>query len=89
MILARESHGFKTEALLGQFRELLASVQQQAQQGTAIHTVEDGIFRNLLALGWTLLNEFVRIQGTGDRGETVTVPGKPTLNRLAGVRERT
>lgn len=89
MILARETLGFKTEELLGQFRTLIESVQQQAVGGTAIHTVEASLFRGLLAMGRTILNEFVRVQGPGDHGDTVTVAGGRTVKRLAGRRDRT
>ena len=87
MILARATLGFKTEDLMGPFRALLADVQQQADQGTAIHTAEANLFRGLLELGRTILNEFVRVQGTGDRGETITLSGQRTVQRL-GLRER-
>jgi hypothetical protein len=89
MILARETQGFKSEALLGQFQVLLERVQRRAHEGTAIHQVEGALFRDLLAMGLTILGEFVRIQGSGDQGATTTLPEGRTLNRLDHLRERT
>ncbi len=47
----------------------------------AIHEVELGLWRQLLALGLQLLGQFVALQGTGDVGETVPARG-PSPQRL-------
>ena len=88
MILARESLGFKTDAIVNLFQALIATTQQQAVDGAAIHKVEESLFRGLLAMGLSLLKEFVRVQGSGDRGPTVSLPDQRVVHRFAGRRER-
>ena len=62
--------------------DLQSFVQQSARAGTAIHEVELGLWRQLLALGLQLLGQFVALQGTGDVGETVAAPAGPAWQRL-------
>jgi hypothetical protein len=63
--------------------ELLAYARTAATQGTAVHDVERGIWQRLLQLGRTTLGHFFALQGTGDLGETVTLPEGPTWERLS------
>jgi hypothetical protein len=88
MMVAQEAVAFKGEALAREFQALLESVRRHAEQGTAIHEVERGLFASLLNLGRQLLTEFVRLQGPGDCGATLTLPSGRTLKRLAGPRPR-
>jgi hypothetical protein len=62
--------------------ELLAYVRTAATQGTAVHDVERGIWQRLLHLGRTTLGHFFDLQGTGDLGDTVTLPDGQAWERL-------
>ncbi len=79
MILAPEQAALKAQH---QFEDLRDFVQQAAQDGERIDTVERGLMRQLLALGHTLLSSFVAGQGDGDLGpEAETAEGR-TVRRL-------
>jgi hypothetical protein len=57
---------------------LLQWIARSAQNGTSAHEVERGLFDELLALGLTLFQAFVKLVGPGDFGETVTLDdGRP------------
>ena len=62
--------------------QLLTFVRTAATQGLPAHEAEQGIWQRLLALGRTALGQFFDLQGTGDQGDTVTVPNGPTWARL-------
>lgn len=65
-----------------QFDALRNFVQQAAQEGQRIDTVERELFRQLLGLGHTLLSAFVAAQGDGDLGPEAETPGGRTVRRL-------
>jgi hypothetical protein len=71
-----------------QFDQLLARVQQAAQDELRIDTVERDLMRQLLALGHTLLSLFVAHQGDGNLGQTVPGDEGRTLNRLPEKHDR-
>jgi hypothetical protein len=62
--------------------ELLTYVRTAATQGTAVHEVERGIWQRILHVGRTTLGHFFALQGTGDLGDTVTLPEGQTCERL-------
>jgi hypothetical protein len=67
---------------------LLVYVRQAADQGTPVHDAERAIRQRLLALGHTALAQFFALQGTGDRGEALTLPDGRTCERLAELHRR-
>jgi len=69
---------FKSQEQLAQ---LAKTMQESAEQGTAIDHVEKDLWQGLLNLGRLLLQEFVDQQGSGDLGPTLEYHGK-TLQRL-------
>src|ERR1700710_1043411 len=71
-----------------QFDALRDFVQQAAQDGQRIDTVEREVFRQLLGLDHTLLSAFVAAQGDGDLGPEVEMPGGCTVRRLPERHER-
>jgi hypothetical protein len=73
------------QALAG---ELLAYVRSAASEGTPVHEVERGLWQRLLQLGRTTRGHFFDLQGTGDRGETVTLPDGQTHERLPELHRR-
>src|SRR5437660_7300296 len=62
--------------------ELLTYVRTAAAQGTAVHDVERGLWQRLLRLGHTTLGQFFAPQGSGDVGDTVTLPDSQVCERL-------
>jgi hypothetical protein len=65
-----------------QFDALRDFVEQAAQDGQRIDTVEREVFRQLLGLGHTLLSAFVAAQGDGDLGPEAEAPEGHTVRRL-------
>jgi hypothetical protein len=68
--------------------ELAGFVRQAAAAGTPAHEVERGIWTRVLAVGRQALDLFFRLQGTGDAGETVALPGGQSARRLPGTHPR-
>lgn len=68
--------------------ELAGFVRQAAAAGTPAHEVERGIWTRVLAVGRQTLDLFFRLHGTGDVGETVTLPDGQTARRLPGTHTR-
>jgi hypothetical protein len=62
--------------------ELLTYVRTAATQGTPVHDVERGLWQRVLQLGRTTLGHFFALQGSGDLGDTVTLPDGQTCQRL-------
>jgi hypothetical protein len=57
------------------FWRLVERLYAAADQRQPIHQVEEAIFRELLAMGRSLLEAFLTLAGEGDAGPTLTVPG--------------
>jgi hypothetical protein len=76
------------------FWTLVERLQTAADQQQPIHQVEETIFRQLLAMGRSLLQAFLAFSGDGDSGPTLTIPGErpvdppQVLPRLDTLRSR-
>src|SRR6516225_1610117 len=68
--------------------ELLTFVRTAATQGTAVHDVERELWQRLLRLGHTTLRQFFAWQGSGDVGDTVTLPDGQVWERLPELHPR-
>jgi hypothetical protein len=79
MIMTPEQAALKAH---DQFDALSQFVQQAAEIGLRIDTVEREVFRQLLGLGHSLLSAFVAAQGDGDLGPEVETPEGRTVRRL-------
>jgi hypothetical protein len=64
-----------------QLDALLQWVCQSAQDGSSAHEVERGLFRELLELGKTLFQGFLKLVGPGDFGETVELDDGRLVHR--------
>src|SRR4051812_3838251 len=71
-----------------QLDALLGWVCRSAQDGTAAHDVERGLFDKLLALGKTLFQAFLQLVGAGDFGESVTLDDGRLVHRSAEQHQR-
>jgi hypothetical protein len=85
MIITPEQAALKAQ---DQFAALSQFVQQAAEIGRRIDTVEREVFRQLLGLGHSLLSAFVAAQGDGDLGPEVETPERRTVRRLPGRHDR-
>jgi hypothetical protein len=88
MSMTQEKDVLKSETLERQFAAMQEFVRRAAKDGRAIHEVERGLWRQLRELGHELLGQFLRWQGAGDLGETMTLPTGEELQRLKGLHER-
>jgi hypothetical protein len=79
MMMTPEQAALKAQE---QFEALQVLVEQAAEDGQRIDTVERELFRRLLGLGHTLLSAFVAAQGDGDLGPQAGTPGGRTVRRL-------
>lgn len=80
MIMSHETELLKSRR---QLRKLWRLVDRAERDGWRIDQLERQMFTALLALGLTLLVAFVRRQGTGDAGSTLTLGGR-RLRRSRG-----
>jgi len=71
-----------------QFEELERYVSEAANSGEAMHVVEEGLWDRLLLIGRLSLDSFVKRQGNGDVGKTLTLPDGQTVPRLEESRTR-
>jgi hypothetical protein len=88
MSMTREQEVLKSEKLQHQLAELVQSVRQAARDGQAIHEVERDLWRRLRLMGHEALGQFLRLQGDGDLGESVTLPTGEVCQRLEEKHER-
>lgn len=82
MMMAEKATDGKLEKLLGAVTDLFGFVQRSAEEGKAIHEVEEGIWRRILQMGHEALGQFLQRQGDGDLGETLTMPDGHEVKRL-------
>ena len=68
--------------------EVEAFLKNSIHEGKAIHEVERGIWKHALQMGRLFLEQFLALHGTGDRGETVTLPDSEEYQRLAQLHQR-
>jgi hypothetical protein len=74
-----------TQLVVPQIVDLLA---QALAEGRPIHEVESGLWDLVLQAGRRALAAFLDAHGTGDLGETVTLPDGQQADRLAKLHER-
>jgi hypothetical protein len=68
--------------------EMCTGVRRAAHEGTAVHEVELAVWEQVLKLGYTLLGQFFALLGSGDLGESVTLPDGSVCQRLAELHAR-
>lgn len=75
-------------ALLSQIAELSGFITDSAQNGVSAHEVEKGLWQKLLALGHEALKQFFVCCGTGDVGESITLPEGRQIKRFPQLHHR-
>ena len=79
--LERSPHQLVQE-LMQRSLELGRFVESAAREGTAAHEVEQGIWRQVLAIGRETMGLFFQLVGDGDMGEEVALPDGRSVVRL-------
>jgi hypothetical protein len=90
MMMTHETDALKQENadLIAILQEMRTTVRDAAQNGTAIHEVERAVWQQVLALGREVLGEFLALLGTGDLGESITLPDGRVCQRLDDLHAR-
>jgi hypothetical protein len=88
MSMTHAADVLKSENLGQKLAELEAFLNVSFHEGRAIGEVERGIWKHLLQLGQRCLAQFLTLHGTGDMGETVTLPDGEAYRRLSALHER-
>jgi len=88
MSMTHAEDGRKSEILKEKVAELEAFLDTSFHEGRAIHEVERGVWNRLLGFGHQLLKQFLSLHGTGDVGETVTLPNGEECQRLPQLHPR-
>jgi hypothetical protein len=78
----------KCENLGQKLAELEEFLNASFHESRPIHEVERGIWKHLLQIGQRSLAQFLALNGTGDMGETVTLPDGEECRRLSELHER-
>ena len=73
----------KRQAILAEAAKLVDRVEQAYGQGEAVHELEQGLFRQLLRLGYQLVEGFFELCGSGDQGAQVELSDGRQVKRLA------
>lgn len=88
MKIAQETPDLKTETLVSLVAEMTDRLVQAAQDGDALHQVERSLWEQLLRMGREALGQFLAMVGSGDQGDTVTLPEGQVCQRLDQAHER-
>ncbi len=88
MMMAEKAADGKLERLVDAASDLFGYAQRAAEQGKAIHEVEEGIWQRVLQMGHEALAQFLGRQGTGDLGETLAMPDGHEVQRLEESHQR-
>jgi hypothetical protein len=74
--------------LVSILKEMQVAVYEAAQKGTPIHEVEKAVWLLVLKMGHALFVQFLAYLGTGDQGESVTLPDGRVCQRLEELHSR-
>ena len=89
MSIAEPLTVLKKELLENMVPQILDLLQAALSDGRPLHQVEGGLWDLALQLGHKSLDAFLATHGTGDLGETMTLPDGRRIERLSELaRER-
>lgn len=88
MSMTDQPQVLKTETLQQRLTELVGYLQSSWKEGTAVHTIEQGLWNGLLQLGHDLLEQLFKLAGDGDLGATITLPNGAESRRLPALHQR-
>src|SRR5687767_8753426 len=79
VMVAGEGSELKLADVVDQVKGLGVWIIEAAREGTTAHAVEKHLFRGVMGLGLMLLRTFFQMTGSGDLGETFTLPDGRTI----------
>jgi hypothetical protein len=88
MIVTSSPDPAKTETLAELAENLSNFAHRSARTGTTFNDFERGVLDRLLAMGLNTIDLFLKLQGNGDLGETVTTKDNTILYRSESVMSR-
>ena len=88
MSIADPLSALKMELQQNSVPQILELLTQARSAGQPVHEVELGLWDLLLQVGRSCLSAFFDSHGTGDLGETVTLPDGQETHRLEGLHSR-
>jgi hypothetical protein len=88
MMMTENGTDGKLRRVLDAARDLFSYARRAAEEGQAIHEVEEGIWQRVLQMGHEALAQFLQWQGDGDLGETLTMPDGHEVKRLEEPHQR-
>jgi hypothetical protein len=88
MSMTQPSATLKADSVQHQLDELVAFVGAAVQEHEPLHTIERGIWTQLLQLGHQLLAQVFEQCGSGDLGASVQLPDGREVHRLPDLHER-
>jgi hypothetical protein len=88
MNMAESLSVLKVELLQDVVPQIVTLLQTGMDQGQAVHDVEQGLWDLLLGIGHQALAAFFQAHGSGDLGETITLPDGRETRRLDGLHNR-
>jgi hypothetical protein len=88
MSMTHATDVLKCETLGQKLAELEEFLSASFHESRPIHEVERGIWKHLLQIGQRSLAQFLALNGTGDMGETLTLPDGEECRRLSELHER-
>jgi len=88
MMMTENGADGKLQRVLDAARDLFSYARRAAEEGQAIHEVEEGIWQRVLQMGHEALALFLQWQGDGDLGETLTMPDGHEVKRLEEPHQR-
>ena len=78
----------KPEDLLVTAEQLQKFVEQAAQDGMALYDTEKSVLATVLRMGFLAIDEFLKLQGNGDLGQTIQTEDGQTLLRSEQPKDR-
>ncbi len=88
MKITHEMEVLKREDLLPVFDDLCKVVVDGARQGLPAHEMELAVWKRVLEIGYHALAMYFALSGSGDQGETITLPNGQECQRLEATHER-
>jgi hypothetical protein len=88
MSIAHQLTVLKAELLQTLIPQVVEFLAAALDQGTPVHAVEQGLWDLALQMGRQALTTFFAAHGTGDQGETLTLPDGQEVRRLEAVHRR-
>jgi hypothetical protein len=88
MSMTQQAQALKSDSLHRQLDDLVAFLDNALRHNDPLHAMERGIWTRLLRLGHQLVAHVFQTCGSGDQGESLTLPDGRTAQRLEALHHR-